>query len=74
MEVFPGAGSGPHPALLVIHGGDFNMTPGSPKTIQSARDAAAAGFNAFLVEYRLSPRVRWRVKSLRGAIRIRQTT
>jgi len=54
-KVFPGAGSGPHPALLVIHGGDFNMTPGSPKTIQSARDAAAAGFNAFLVEYRLSP-------------------
>lgn len=54
-KVFPGAGLGPHPALLVFHGGDFNMTPGSPKTIQSARDAAAAGFNAFLVEYRLSP-------------------
>ena len=54
-RVFPGAGSGPHPAVLVIHGGDFKMTPGSPMTIQSARDAAAAGFNAFLVEYRLVP-------------------
>jgi acetyl esterase/lipase len=54
-KVFPGAGSGPHPAVLVIHGGDFKMTPGSPKTIQSARDAAAAGFNTFLVEYRLAP-------------------
>ncbi len=54
--VYPGAGPGPHPAVLVIHGGDFKAEPNSPKTIQSAKDAAAAGFNAFQVEYRLDSR------------------
>ncbi len=54
-KVFPGAGPGPHPAVLIIHGGDFKMTPASPRSVQSARDAAAAGFNAFLVQYRLAP-------------------
>ncbi len=53
-KVFPAAGPGPHPAVLVIHGGGFIATPASPKTLQSARDAAAAGFNAFLVDYRLA--------------------
>src|SRR6266446_3450714 len=55
-KVFSAAGPGPHPAVLVIHGGGFDETPASPKMIQSARDAAAAGFNAFLVEYRLARR------------------
>lgn len=54
--VYPGAGPGPHSAVLVIHGGGFRAEPNSPKTIQSARDAAAAGFNAFQVEYRLASR------------------
>ena len=53
-RVFPAAGPGPHPAILVIHGGGFVATPASPKTVQTARDAAAAGFNAFLVDYRLA--------------------
>lgn len=54
--VFPAAGSGPHPAVLVIHGGGFRFEPNSPKTTQAAEDAAAAGFNAFRVEYRLASR------------------
>lgn len=54
--VYPGAGPGPHPAVLVIHGGGFVKEPNSPKTLQTAEDAAAAGFNAFHVEYRLASR------------------
>ncbi len=54
--IYPGAGPGPHPAVLVIHGGGFRMEPPSPKTFEAARDAAAAGFNAFHVEYRLASR------------------
>ena len=54
--IYPGAGAGPHPAVLVIHGGGFRMEPPSPKTLEAARDAAAAGFNAFHVEYRLASR------------------
>ena len=54
-KVFPGVGSGPHPAVLVIHGGGFRVEPVSHMTLQAGRDAAAAGFNAFVVEYRLAP-------------------
>ncbi len=52
--VYPASGAGPHPAVLVIHGGGFRKEPNSPKTIQAARDAAAAGFNVFHAEYRLA--------------------
>lgn len=52
--VYPGAGPGPHSAVLVIHGGGFKAEPNSPKTRRAAQDAAAAGFNAFEVEYRLA--------------------
>ena len=54
-KVFPGAGAGPHPAILVIHGGHFASTPSSPNMIRAARELAAAGFNAFLTDYRLAP-------------------
>lgn len=54
-RVFPGSGPGPHPAVLVIHGGGFRTEPVSPMSIQAGQDAAAAGFNAFVVEYRLAP-------------------
>ncbi len=54
-NVFAGAGAGPHPAVLVIHGGGFRAEPVSPRTLQAARDVATAGSNAFLVEYRLAP-------------------
>jgi acetyl esterase/lipase len=53
-RVIPAAGPGPHPAVLVIHGGHFAATPASPNTLRAARDAAAAGFNAFLPDYRLA--------------------
>ena len=49
-NVFPGEGPGPHPAVLVIHGGGFRDEPVSPKTLRAARDAAEAGFNAFVPE------------------------
>ena len=52
--VFPGAGPGPHPAVLVIHGGGFRREPNSPRTWQCAEETAAAGFNVFHVEYRLA--------------------
>jgi acetyl esterase/lipase len=54
-NVFPGAGPAPHPAVLVIHGGDFKAEPASPNSLRAARDSAAAGFNAFLTRYRLAP-------------------
>ena len=54
--VYPAAGPGPHPSVLVIHGGSFKAEPGSPRAIQSAKDAAASGFNAFQIEYRLASR------------------
>ena len=54
-KVFPGEGPGPHAAVLVIHGGHFASTPGSPNMLRMARDLAAAGFNAFLTDYRLAP-------------------
>ncbi|HEX4667667.1 MAG TPA: alpha/beta hydrolase [Chthoniobacterales bacterium] len=54
-NVFPGAGPAPHPAVLVIHGGDFKAEPTSPNSVRAARDAAAAGFNVFLTRYRLAP-------------------
>lgn len=54
--IYPGKGDGPHPAVLVIHGGGFRKEPISPKTIQAAEDAAAAGFNVFHAEYRLASR------------------
>jgi acetyl esterase/lipase len=53
--VFPAVGPGPHPAVLVIHGGGFDREPSSPRMHQAARDAAAVGFNAFLVEFRFAP-------------------
>jgi acetyl esterase/lipase len=53
-KVILAAGPGPHPAVLVIHGGHFAATPGSPNMLRAARDAAAAGLNAFLPDYRLA--------------------
>jgi alpha-L-fucosidase 2 len=52
--VFPAQGPGPHPSVLVIHGGHFATLPASPNSIRAARDLAAAGFNAFYVRYRLA--------------------
>jgi acetyl esterase/lipase len=53
--VFPASGPGPHPALLIIYGGRFVEIPTSPNALRAAREAAAEGFNAFVVEYRLAP-------------------
>jgi len=52
-SVFPAEGPGPHPSVLVIHGGHFATLPASPNSMRAARDLAAAGFNAFYVRYRL---------------------
>ncbi len=54
--VFTPQGTGPWPAVLVIHGGGFTGgTPtSSPESVNCARDLAAAGYIAFSVEYRLA--------------------
>ena len=52
--VFPAQGPGPHPSVLVIHGGHFATLPASPNSLRAGRDLAAAGFNAFYVRYRLA--------------------
>ncbi len=55
--VFTPVGTGPWPAVLVIHGGGFKGgTPSSPELISCGRDLAAAGFIAFSIEYRLAPK------------------
>ena len=54
-NVFPAQGPGPHPSVLVIHGGHFATLPASPNSRRAARDLAGAGFNAFYVRYRLAP-------------------
>jgi acetyl esterase/lipase len=55
--VFTPPGTGPWPAVLVIHGGEFKGgTPtSSPESVSCGRDLAAAGFIAFSIEYRLAP-------------------
>jgi len=55
--VYTPDGTGPWPAVLVVHGGGFN--DGSPdsalNSIICAQDLAAAGYIAFSIEYRLAP-------------------
>ena len=55
--VYTPEGTGPWPAVLVIHGGGFKGgTPtSSPESVSCSRDLAAAGFMTFSVEYRLAP-------------------
>lgn len=56
-DVYTPAGTGPWPAVLVIHGGGF--VEGSPTSAQGAidcaKDMATAGYIAFAIEYRLAP-------------------
>jgi len=55
--VYTPEGTGPWPAVLVIHGGLFkggNPTSG-PDLVACSRDLAASGFIAFSIEYRLAP-------------------
>lgn len=55
--VYAPEGTGPWPAVLIIHGGNFKGgTPtSSPESVTCGRDLAAAGYIAFSVEYRLAP-------------------
>ena len=45
--------TGRHPAVLVIHGGEFKA--GDPGPASVAQDLNAAGFNVFAIDYRLAP-------------------
>lgn len=56
-DVYTPAGSGPWPAVLVIHGGGFvgGSTTDSPELIDCAQALADAGYIAFAIEYRLAP-------------------
>jgi acetyl esterase/lipase len=55
--VYTPEGTGPWPAVLIIHGGNFKGgTPtSSPESVNCGRDLAAAGYIGFSVEYRLAP-------------------
>jgi acetyl esterase/lipase len=56
-DVYAPAGSGPWPAVLVIHGGRFveGSPSSSPELISCAQALAAAGYVAFAIENRLAP-------------------
>ena len=49
------SGPGPHPSVLVIHGGGFFSDENGPKQVDCAQDLAEAGMNAFIISYRLAP-------------------
>ncbi len=55
-SVYTPVGSGPWPAVLVIHGGNFyGGDLSDPGVIRCAQDLAAAGYVAFAIDYRLAP-------------------
>ncbi|MDQ3199244.1 MAG: alpha/beta hydrolase, partial [Verrucomicrobiota bacterium] len=54
--VFTPAGSGPWPAVLVVHGGNFfGGEPGDAGVTTCAQSLANAGYAAFAIDYRLAP-------------------
>ena len=55
--VYTPQGTGPWPAVLVIHGGCFRGgdPTSSPESVSCGNDLAAAGYIAFSIEYRLAP-------------------
>ena len=56
MDYYPPAGKGPHPVVIIIHGGGF--TGGTSKNGSEAYCAdflAPAGFAVFSINYRLTP-------------------
>jgi acetyl esterase/lipase len=60
-RLFLPAGAGPHPAVLLLHGGGWrNGDPGQMDGI--GRRLAGAGFVAFSAEYRLAPEHRYPVQ------------
>ncbi|HZS18296.1 MAG TPA: immunoglobulin domain-containing protein [Candidatus Udaeobacter sp.] len=52
-KVFMPADPGPHPAVIVLHGGGFKSGTAGPDSV--SKDLAAAGFLALSTEYRLAP-------------------
>jgi len=52
-KVFTPPDPGPHPAVIVLHGGGFKAGDAGPDSV--SKDLAAAGFLALSTEYRLAP-------------------
>ena len=55
-DVYTPDGTGPWPAMLVIHGGGFSSgDENTPGLVTAAEDLRAAGYLALAIEYRLAP-------------------
>jgi acetyl esterase/lipase len=68
---YPAAGSGPHPAVIVLPGGGYSHLVIEKEGADAARFLASHGVSAYVLEYRLGPRYRFPVPMLDGARAVR---
>jgi len=64
LFAYPAAGTGPHPAVLVMPGGGYTHLAIEKEGGNPARWLAAHGVSAYVLEYRLAPAYRWPVPQL----------
>ncbi len=58
LDAYLPEGPGPHPAVVVIHGGAWKMGNKAQLALHAAA-LARAGFAAFCIQYRLAPEHKW---------------
>jgi len=58
LDAYVPTGAGPHPAIVVIHGGAWKMGNKAQLALHAAA-LARAGFACFCIEYRLAPEHKW---------------